>query len=318
MTQQSESASWKGGIDNAGDKSLEAAFSQADKHNIFGMGAEGMVGVGSLMGLGSMAALTAKSTAAKSPEGTSMQTAPVPGIKSSSGMPSQAKPLTASQEKPHINEALAQESLRKTNQSNKGSNPGEALYAYAKSHVGMRTNSLPGTEHGALTDGGNRACAATVNYLAEKSGIGKIGGGLSTTSMFNVLKHGKGTLVPMDQAQPGDIIISPSQGSKTGHVGIVGEGGKVYSNSSSKDRLSQNYTTTSWKNSFNRRGLKTYVYRLNPPQQNDMDSPTTKLARLGKDIQQKRGGEAVVAWSEKNRGHTNSGAQKRNAVGGIA
>ena len=89
-----------------------------------------------------------------------------------------------------------------------------------------------------------------------------IGGNLSTDGMFDALESkniGKG--IDQGTATPGSIIISPTQGANHGHVGIVGEGGKIYSNSSDEGLFEQNYDFTKWKARYvDKLGLKMLFY----------------------------------------------------------
>lgn len=74
--------------------------------------------------------------------------------------------------------------------------------------------------------------------------------------------------IPLEDALPGDIIISPTQGSIVGHVGILGEGGIIMSNNSFADTngvrgiFEENYTLASWRRAFvMRKGLGMYAFR---------------------------------------------------------
>jgi hypothetical protein len=133
------------------------------------------------------------------------------------------------------------------------------IYNAARLSVGMDTSSGP--------DGGNLACAWAINRVLLKTGK-KIGSGNinSTTEMQqeleNMVKNNQGVVrVAVENAPPGAIIISPTVGSNVGHVGIVGENGTVYSNSSSSKRFAQNYTVNSWVNRYTKqKGLQTYAY----------------------------------------------------------
>ncbi len=142
----------------------------------------------------------------------------------------------------------------------------QKILAEAYNMVGFETGTIPGTE------AGKRACAAAVNKLFEAATGQQIGGGFSTEQMNEVLKQDSrfqyvagGT----SAAQPGDIIISPTNGSNVGHVGIVANNGAVISNHSKRDNrpgdkseVRQNFTLSSWNNYYgNRKNLPVYIYR---------------------------------------------------------
>jgi cell wall-associated NlpC family hydrolase len=134
---------------------------------------------------------------------------------------------------------------------------GRNLALSAHKHVGLSTRYMAGTK------GGKLACAGTVNAILKNSGLPQAGGGLSTAAMFQSLASGRGTLVPLSQVQPGDIIISPTTGGRTGHVGIMGLNGRIIENSSSRAMVVEGRTLTSWNNYYSgRKGLPTYAFRL--------------------------------------------------------
>lgn len=99
-------------------------------------------------------------------------------------------------------------------------------------------------------------CADAVNQVVERA-IGRpIGGGVSTTKMYEALKWGsfpspwwRFVKIREDQAQPGDIIISPTgygNGRFPGHVGIVGVDGRIMSNNSYTGQWEDNYSFKGW------------------------------------------------------------------------
>lgn len=127
------------------------------------------------------------------------------------------------------------------------------LFAAVKNYEGTATNELPGTE------GGTLACAAAVNAvtgLVLDEPLMEYWDGLSTTRMDAKLQEmvllGKAQEVDLANAKPGDIIMSPTGGGEVGHVGYIGEGDKIYSNSSfGRDdgdvpRFIQNYDRGCW------------------------------------------------------------------------
>jgi hypothetical protein len=92
-------------------------------------------------------------------------------------------------------------------------------------------------------------CAETVNAIFKSVFGREAGGGLSTHQMYNaMLKDSR--FIKVDQALPGDIIISPTGygngGLSNGHVGIVGESETIMSNSSATGTFESNYTLKTW------------------------------------------------------------------------
>jgi|GEM_PF-1473512 len=127
------------------------------------------------------------------------------------------------------------------------------LFAAVQQYERTATNELPGTE------GGTLACAAAVNAvtgLVLEEPLMEYWDGLSTTRMDARLQEmvllGKAQEVDLANAKPGDIIMSPTGGGEVGHVGYIGEGDKIYSNSSfGRDpgdvpRFIQNYDRGCW------------------------------------------------------------------------
>lgn len=88
----------------------------------------------------------------------------------------------------------------------------------------LRSNGVPYTEDG------NKACAWAVNQLLTRGGYDAIDG-LSVPEMKAYLDGPRGTIVPIEQAMPGDIIIRGD----IGHVGMckTAQCADVLSNSSS-------------------------------------------------------------------------------------
>jgi hypothetical protein len=97
------------------------------------------------------------------------------------------------------------------------------------------------------TNNGHLACAWAVNEVVRQALGHPIGGNLSTDGMFDALESKNiGKRIDQGTATPGSIIISPTEGDTHGHVGIVGEGGKIYSNSSEEGLFEQNYDFDKW------------------------------------------------------------------------
>jgi hypothetical protein len=146
------------------------------------------------------------------------------------------------------------------------------MFAQAQTFVGHDTSQAPGT------DGGNLACAWSVNEIARLA-LGKPistdggGNGLSTVGLFGVLQARHTRLASASDAKPGTIIIAPTRGENHGHVGVVGRasdgvnGALVYSNSSSAKKFAQNYTIGSFTNRYvTKKGLQVLFFALKKDQ----------------------------------------------------
>jgi hypothetical protein len=124
------------------------------------------------------------------------------------------------------------------------------------------------TRNVANTNNGRRACAYAVNEVVRRA-LGKpIGGGLLTSALGEVLRKNH-TLVDASQAGPGMIIISPTQGSNVGHVGIVStiasprSNTTIYSNSSSRGVFAHRFTIGKWDNFYRvHNGLQVLFYAV--------------------------------------------------------
>lgn len=125
----------------------------------------------------------------------------------------------------------------------------------------LATNKAPGTNGGVL------ACAWAVNKVVHDATGRSVDsdGGVSTIRMLDALRSGRGTPVLADQpVAAGAIVISPTQGTTHGHVGIVGDGELIYSNSSALAMWKQNFTIASWKQQYEAKGLEVLFFTVNP------------------------------------------------------
>jgi hypothetical protein len=120
----------------------------------------------------------------------------------------------------------------------------------------LSSKNAPGTSNGKL------ACAWAVNEIAQESLGRRIGGGLSTIRMYGALRLSADIM--RDAPEPGDIVISPTQGRVVGHVGIVLDAdGRIASNSSARALFVQNYSLASWREAFvTRKRLEMHVFRI--------------------------------------------------------
>jgi hypothetical protein len=141
-----------------------------------------------------------------------------------------------------------------------GTSKQTAIANTAQASIGkLSTVNIAGTQNG------NVGCAAAVNEIAKQATGKPIGGGLSTAGMDAALRSGRGTAITAASAKAGDIVISPTSGAATGHVGIcLSDGCKsIGSNSSPTGIFKQNFTLGSWNTTFQNKGLPVKFYKLN-------------------------------------------------------
>ena len=125
--------------------------------------------------------------------------------------------------------------------------------------------------------GGRLACMWAMRKIVEEAIGVEIHKTDGTKNFFAELKSFQPDDLAPDDIPAGGVVISPTEGRKTGHVGMLGPQGVpnrvIYSNSSSRTDADgvqrpylpgwvQNYTWDSWRRSFERRGLPTYVFFL--------------------------------------------------------
>lgn len=93
------------------------------------------------------------------------------------------------------------------------------------------------------------ACAETVNDIHQYAFGFQIGGTVSTALLYSALNVSK-YFTRVDNPLPGDIIISPTGYGNgvlpNGHVGIVGPGNTIMSNTSANGKFLSNYTLSTW------------------------------------------------------------------------
>lgn len=135
--------------------------------------------------------------------------------------------------------------------SNPSQRTGNALADSALNLIGQSTANLQGT------DGGNLGCAAAVSLMFKQATGQDIIPGQTivtgTTQLYSHMSKSSDYIeVPIEQMQPGDILVT-ARGSRAGHTGIyVGEG-RIVSNSSSgfmgseRGTIQNNYSIDSWK-----------------------------------------------------------------------
>lgn len=121
------------------------------------------------------------------------------------------------------------------------------LGGVAQSAVGMAT---PGSDP-------NLGCAASVSRILSAAGY-NLPSTESTAQLYENMVKAGWQQVPL--GTPGSVVIAPTEGSNYGHVGIVGNDGRIYSNSSKTGTWQGNFTTASWMNYFGGKGLKVYSF----------------------------------------------------------
>ncbi len=108
-------------------------------------------------------------------------------------------------------------------------NPPEAGSINAR--VAEATRNYMGTSTVRGPDGGNLACAWSVNNILANAGIKKVGSNTNyVPSVEAALKGGRGTQINIKDARPGDVVIFPN----SHHIGIAMGEGRVANNSSSR------------------------------------------------------------------------------------
>lgn len=116
-------------------------------------------------------------------------------------------------------------------------------------------------------DGGNLACVWAVRHIIREC-LGRwITKTDSTRTFFTELSACMEPSGHPDGLPAGSIVISPTDGPRIGHVGLLGEGTgdsrPVYSNSSRKAMWVQNYTVGRWLAYYSgTKGLRTEFFRL--------------------------------------------------------
>lgn len=131
------------------------------------------------------------------------------------------------------------------------------LYTPAGEHLYETARKCLGKDMGDSGYGNVVDCAVTVNNIVFNAFGDYAGGDISTYRMYHAIKnHAK--FVQVFKPRRGDIILSPSGlGNGTisnGHVGIMGDGGTIMSNSSGTGLFEENYTLATWTHYYNVRG----------------------------------------------------------------
>ena len=140
--------------------------------------------------------------------------------------------------------------------SNAGDFPPNPIYVEAKSCLGKHI-TLDDTVD--ITVG----CCQAVSYVLKKAGVPNIPAkGISGTDTFFYWLTANKSFKRLDAPQQGCIILSPTQGANTGHIGICGIYGILSNNSFGTDagKFTENFSYESWDNYFGRKGLEIYYF----------------------------------------------------------
>ncbi len=135
----------------------------------------------------------------------------------------------------------------------------EILHAVAVSLLGSDASPLDRADD-------EYGCADTVNMIHLEAFGQEIGGLTQTSEMIKYLRTNTDRFVEVasiDDCKAGDIIISPTEYPRVGHVGIMFDNKIIMSNSSSTGLWTKNYTVDSWRKRYaDTLKLKIQVYRL--------------------------------------------------------
>jgi cell wall-associated NlpC family hydrolase len=148
-----------------------------------------------------------------------------------SSMPSSSSPAYARNSGPARNQGeLQNQAAQNIRTANPPPEPGSI-----NARVAQATQQYMGTSTRAGPDGGNLACAWSVNNILANAGIAKVGSNTNyVPSVEAALQGGRGTPIDASQARPGDIVIWPHGH----HIGIAMGNNQVANNSSSRAQFS--------------------------------------------------------------------------------
>ncbi len=139
-----------------------------------------------------------------------------------------------------------------------GINRRDILFRYAKSQIGIEKKGIPDTAPKEVN------CVEALNQIGIECFGKPFCYGASTITLETVLRGStRFQLVKMADARPGDIIVSPTSGSKIGHTGIVSDDGKIMSNKSATGLWSEHWTVVDWCRVYGREyGLPVEFFRV--------------------------------------------------------
>lgn len=182
----------------------------------------------------------------------------VPVVTSNAGVATEEVTVTEPANQVAANDVVANEVVPDGVAANEAGSINQRIHQAA-------VNSVDNLDSSGGPGGGNLACAWAVNRIL-RSTIGRTFDHNGTSSMDAELRMGvsSGTVERIDRenVRPGDIVISPTVGDRIGHVGIMGENGMIYSNSSRLKQWKQNYNLSSWTDRYTGRNLAVNFYRV--------------------------------------------------------
>lgn len=114
--------------------------------------------------------------------------------------------------------------------------------------------------------GGRLGCAASVSEVLQMSGY-EYANSAGVGPLVDILKQQGWTQIPLDRAQPGDVVYGGKPGTRwwagggNAHIGVVGEDGQVFHNSSGRKRWVQDDLTSV----FNKKRFGDNRWVLRPP-----------------------------------------------------
>lgn len=134
----------------------------------------------------------------------------------------------------------------------------EILYRYAKSQVGKQKKGIPDTAPQELN------CVEAVNQIGIECFGKPFCEGASTITLDTTLKSSvRYQKVLLQDVKVGDIIVSPTSGSKVGHCGIVDDSFAIMSNSSLTGLWSNHLNFDLWYKRYQKEyGLPVNFYRI--------------------------------------------------------
>lgn len=117
-----------------------------------------------------------------------------------------------------------------------------------------------------MVKGGRLGCAASVSEVLKDSGY-RYANSAGVGGLVDILQKNGWTKVPLDQSQPGDVVYGGKPGTRwwegggNAHIGVVGENGQVFHNSSGRKHWVQDKLTSV----FNTNRFGNQRYALRPP-----------------------------------------------------
>lgn len=132
------------------------------------------------------------------------------------------------------------------------------LYRYALSQLGLSKPGLPDTAPMDIN------CVEALNQIGQECFGIPFCEGASTITLVMVLNTNKRfRKMSVLDVLPGDIIVSPTEGNRHGHCGIVGENEKIMSNDSAIGIWSDRWDMDKWNAYYERKlNLKVYFFRV--------------------------------------------------------